>query len=98
MKKHKTYSRKKIIKATNISDLIYNQTIKTTNLRQLCRDIGVSEYRVRQILNGESKIDYIRSKETNILWQIEYEFDYVVVNDKKEELKDKVFKILEGIE
>ena len=78
MRKHKTYSRKKIIKATNISDLIYNQVIKTTNLRQLCRDIGVSEYRVRQILNGESKIDYIRSKETNILWQIEYEFDYVV--------------------
>lgn len=78
MKKYKTYSRKKTIKATNISDIICNQTIVTTNLRKLCKDIGVSEYRVRQILREESTVDYVRSKTTNVLWQIEYELEYVV--------------------
>ena len=78
MKNHKKFSRKKHIVAINISDALVNERVEGTSIKDLSRQIGVSEFRLRKIVNGETELDYLRSTSNGKLWQISYEFDYVV--------------------
>lgn len=77
-KKHKKFSRKKQLIAINISDALLNEKIEETSIKRLAERINVSEHRLRKIINGDFETDFLRSKETGKLWQITYNFDYVV--------------------
>ena len=76
--KHKKFSRKKLLIAVNISDPLDNERIEETSIKRLAERIEVSEHRLRRIVNGDYETDFLRSQSTGKLWQISYNFDYIV--------------------